>query len=66
MRSLRCLAPFRADPVQRNELGLNLTRGLEAMISDGWIDASYDPSMPLTDLRTTYGSMRWQSAETTA
>jgi len=53
------LEPFRVDPVKRNELALNATQGLEAMINDGWIDASYDPSMPLTDLRSTYNAMRW-------
>jgi len=35
----------------RTSIGSQMPAALEAMILDGWVDASYDPSLPLVELK---------------
>jgi flavin-dependent dehydrogenase len=36
---------------------------LDAMIEDGWVEASYDPSLPLVPMKIRHGSHKWVSGK---
>lgn len=51
---------FRPNEEKRAEVIHDILQALEALVADGWVTASHDPSMPLTDLRVkTHGGLRW-------
>ncbi len=51
--------PLRDKASQRTALVVNAIQALEAMIHDGWVKASHDPSKPLISLTGEYLAMRW-------
>jgi hypothetical protein len=51
---------FRYDENLRAQVIHDILQSLEALIADGWVRASHDPSMPLMDMRIpTSGGLRW-------
>ncbi len=38
-------------------------RALEAMVHDGWVKASYDPTLPLVAFRDSPSTLRWNQAQ---
>jgi flavin-dependent dehydrogenase len=58
-RLAEAVEPLRTDPGQRSGVILNAIQALEAMINDGWVTASHDPSKELINLKGDYFAMRW-------
>jgi hypothetical protein len=51
---------FRYDENVRAQVIHDLLQSLEALVADGWVIASHDPSMPLIDMQVqTHGGLRW-------
>lgn len=54
--------PLRSDENKRAQLIHDILQSLEALVSDGWVVASHDPSIPLMDLTVhTHGGLRWNN-----
>jgi len=49
---------MRDDPALRHHIVISALRAWEAMILDGWVTASYDPSVELVDLSSEYLAIR--------
>lgn len=54
------------DPAFRKEIMNKSTSALEAMIADGWVEASYDPSLPLAKMEHRRGRHMKVAAKPTA
>jgi flavin-dependent dehydrogenase len=53
---------YRYDENLRAQVIHDILQSLEALVADGWVRASHDPSMPLIDLRVqTHGGLRWNT-----
>ena len=50
---------FRHDEELRTRIIHNILQSLEALVSDGWVRASHDPSQPLEDLRVQSRGIHW-------
>ncbi|RYG48023.1 NAD(P)/FAD-dependent oxidoreductase [bacterium] len=54
--------PYRSDPTTRAQLIHDILQSLEALVRDGWVIPSHDPSIPLIDLTfQTSGGLRWNN-----
>ena len=53
--------PYRVDPERRILIIHRILMSLEAMIIDGWVEAKYNPSLPLEDLRVASKDIRENS-----
>lgn len=51
--------PMRSDPKARADFILSALQALEAMVTDGWLTASYDPSMPLQGFKNVTSAIHW-------
>lgn len=60
----RLAEPMRQDPIRRQNFLVMALRGLEALVYDGWCEASHDPTVEEIDLTRAYFGLRWSDEQT--
>ncbi|AIE87585.1 NAD(P)/FAD-dependent oxidoreductase [Fimbriimonas ginsengisoli] len=50
---------LRSDPMRRHHVVISALRAWEALVLDGWVAASHDPTQPLLDLSSEYTAVGW-------